>query len=608
MTPSSIDLTTLPFDIATLQAAYRSGQVTPTQVAAEALRRIGDDPHHAWIRVLDSEALQTRATALEAGDTTLPLYGIPFAIKDNIDLAGTPTTAGCPGYAYTPDEHAFVVQRLIDAGAMPLGKTNLDQFATGLNGTRSPYGACRNAFDAAFVSGGSSAGSAVSVSLGQVSFSLGTDTAGSGRVPAAFNHLVGLKPSLGLLSSSGVVPACRTLDTVSLFTLTADDAQRVFAVAHGVDANDAYSRAAEPHGRDFSVGALRLGVPRADQLRFDDPAYAAAFGAALAHARQHGAEVIELDFEPFYETARLLYEGPWVAERYQAIRNFIDTHPDSVFPVTREITLGGARPLAADAFAAQYRLRTLARRCDAVWAQVDAVLTPTTVGHPRIAAMQADPIALNSALGVYTNFMNLLDYAAVAVPAGFTSAGLPFGITLFAPAHQDQPLLRLAARWQRTLDGRAALLGQRAWPQPAPAPVPAAVPSGWLRVAVCGAHLDGQPLNPQLTSRGAHLVARTVTAPVYRLYALAGGAVARPGLARVAEGGAAIEVEVWELPAHTFGSFVDGIPAPLGIGRTLLADGTQVAGFICEGAGLEGATDITDFAGWRAYRDSLAVG
>nr|WP_315183570.1 allophanate hydrolase [uncultured Albidiferax sp.] len=601
--------TTISLSLGALQQAYRDGSLSPLQVVDHVVQAMGDDPHTAWIHRIDAASLRARAQALmDCGPEGLPLWGVPFAIKDNIDLAGVPTTAGCPAYAYTPATSAFVVQRLLDAGAIAIGKTNLDQFATGLNGTRSPYGACHNAFDADYVSGGSSAGSAVSVALGHVSFSLGTDTAGSGRVPAGFNHLVGLKPSLGLLSTSGVVPACRSLDAVSIFALTADDAQQVFAVAQGYDAQDAYARQAQPHGFDFGRAEHpRLGVPRADQLQFlGDSGYAQCFEAARAHALALGAELVEIDFEPFFETARLLYEGPWVAERYQAIRAFIDAQPEAVFPVTREITLGGAKPLAADAFAAQYRLRALAQRCSAVWADIDCMLLPTSPTIHRIDTMLAEPIARNSDFGLYTNFVNLLDYAAIAVPAGFRADGLldglPFGITFVAPAHQDQPLLHLAQRWQHSLQGRAATLGATGHTA-VPFEALGAVPSGQIRVAVCGAHLQGQPLNHQLTSRGARRVQCTSTAPVYRLYALPDGK--RPGLVRVAEGGAAIEVEVWELPGAQFGSFVDGIPAPLGIGRTLLADGSTVAGFICEPSGLDGAQDISAFGGWRAYKAAV---
>lgn len=604
----------LSLDLASLGAAYASGRLDPLDVVNEVLARTAQDPHHAWILRREAEVLRAEARALMSRPdrADLPLYGVPFAVKDNIDVAGVPTTAGCPAYAYTPQRHATVVARLVAAGALVIGKTNLDQFATGLNGTRSPYGACQNAFDPALVSGGSSSGSAVSVALGQVSFSLGTDTAGSGRVPAAFNQLVGLKPSLGLLPSTGVVPACRSLDTVSIFTLCADDAQWVLAAAQGADPEDAYSRDPLPHGPDAGWGpGLRLGVPRPDQRRFTDPAWATGFDAAVAHATALGATLVELDFEPLLETARLLYEGPWVAERYQAIRDFIDAQPEAVFPVTREITLGGAKPLAADAFAAQYRLKALQQRCAAIWSQVDVVLAPTAPGHPSITAMLEQPVLRNSELGWYTNFMNLLDYAAVAVPAAPVDGSLgglanPFGITLFAPAHQDVPLLRLAAHWQHRL-GPTATMGGTGHPVPAPnnTPVPGATPSGQVRLAVCGAHLLGQPLHHQLSSRGARRVAATHTAPLYKLYALADGR--RPGLVPVAEGGAAIEVEVWELPLPLFGSFVAAIPAPLGIGQTRLADGSTVCGFICEAVGLAGATDITAWGGWRAWRAQSAA-
>lgn len=429
-------------------------------------------------------------------------------------------------------------------------------------------------------------------------------------------HLVGLKPSLGLLSARGVVPACRTLDTISIFALTADDAHRVFAVAAAFDAEDAYARPAEPHGVDLgALAAPRIGVPRADQLDFCGSAVdAQAWADAVAHARGLGAEIVELDIAPLLETARLLYGGPWVAERYQAIRAFIDAQPDAVFPVTREITLGGARPLAADAFAAQYRLKALQRQAAQVWRQVDALLTPTAPTHPTIEAMLAEPIARNSELGLYTNFMNLLDWAAVAVPAGFVTrpgatAPMPHGVTLCAPAHQDVPLLHLARRWQAALQGRAATLGATGQPLPAAQPITPAVPSGQLRVAVCGAHLEGQPLNGQLTSRGARLITRTTTTPDHRLYALppivtpAGQRLLRPALVHTPGDplGRAIEVEVWELPAREFGSFVAAIPAPLGIGKTRLADGSVVPGFICEEGALAGATDITGYGGWRAW-------
>jgi allophanate hydrolase len=602
-----MNLSTLSFDIASLQAAYASG-VTVRAVVAEAQRRCASDTHHAFIHRLSDAEIEPFLAHLDGVDpASLPLYGVPFAIKDNIDLAHIPTTAGCPEFAYTPGESAFLIQQLVAAGAVPLGKTNLDQFATGLNGTRSPYGACQNAFNPEFVSGGSSSGSAVSVAKGWVTFSLGTDTAGSGRVPASFNNLIGLKPSIGLLSGTGVVPACRSVDTVSIFALTAADAQAVLAVAAAYDEADAFSRKAEPFGVDFSAGPFRFGVPRAQDLAFFGNTTAPAlFEASVERLKALGGTPVTVDLTPFLEAARLLYEGPWVAERYVAIQDFIDAQPEAVFPPVRTIIEGGRNKTAADAFAASYRLKSLKRVCDAVWKDVDCLLTPTAGTIYRIAEMQADPIRLNSNLGYYTNFMNLLDYSAVAVPAGMLTsgdaAGLPWGVTLGAPAHKDVPLLRLADRFHRA---QALSLGATATPladTPAIGDVPkSALGAGSVKVAVCGAHLSGLPLNWQLTQRGAHLLGAVKSAAEYRFYALAGGPVQRPGMVRVAEGGAAIDMEVWEMPAQHFGSFVDGIPAPLGIGKVKLANGSWVSGFVCEAIGVEGGTDITALGSWRAW-------
>ncbi len=586
-------------DIGTLRQRYQSGELTPLALVDDLLGRLGsEDAHHIWISRLDADDLRAYARKLEGRDiASLPLYGIPFAIKDNIDLAGLPTTAGCPEYAYTPAQHATVVARLIDAGAIPLGKTNLDQFATGLNGTRSPYGACRNAFNPDFISGGSSSGSAVAVALGLASFSLGTDTAGSGRVPAAFNNLVGHKPSCGALSTRGVVPACRSLDAVSIFALTTEDAERVLAVAAGFDADDEYSRPLAPHGFDFGrAPGFRFGVPMAKDLAFFGNAEAERlFGESVARMTSLGGTPVAVDLAPFLDTARLLYGGPWVAERYLAIRDFFDAQADTVFPPVREIIAGGREVSAADTFAHFYKLRALKRVCDAVWNDIDVLLTPTAGTIYRIDAMQADPIHLNANLGHYTNFMNLLDLAATAVPAGFQNDGLPFGVTLVAPPHQDGPLLHLASRMQQALGGE---LGATDHTLPPAEPL-ALLPDGEVRVAVVGAHLSGLPLNHQLTERHARRVSATQTASQYRLYALPDGK--RPGLIQVSEGGAAIACEVWEMPASQFGSFVAGIPAPLGIGKLALADGSVVNGFICEGIGIADAQDITDYGGWRGW-------
>jgi len=596
----TLQLASLSLDIASLKRAYASQGLTPALLVRELARRMRDDSHQVWIHPLTEAELLRHAQALETRDpASLPLYGIPFAIKDNIDLAGVPTSAACRAFNHTPPDDAFVVAQLIAAGAIPLGKTNLDQFATGLNGTRSPWGACRNAFDPEMISGGSSSGSAVAVAKGYASFALGTDTAGSGRVPAAFNNLVGHKPTLGWLSSSGLVPACRSLDTISVLALCAADAETVMAVAARHDPDDPFARAVAGHGHDFGSSArLRLGVADAAQLRFFGNAEAERlYHEAVARAVRLGAECVRIDLQPFLDTAKLLYEGPWVAERYAAIRELIETQPEALLPVINQI-IGGARAWsAADAYEYGYRLKSAKHTCDQVWQQVDCILTPTAGTLYSIAAMQADPLALNANLGYYTNFMNLLDYAATAVPAGFQRDGLPFGVTVFAPAHQDGPLLRLAARWQQDLN---APLGATGHPLP-PDPALRRLPDGQVHIAVCGAHLLGLPLNGQLQSRGARLLREVCSAPEYALYALPGPAPRRPGMVHLRQGGHAIRMEVWELPLREFGSFVAGIPAPLGIGRVQLEDGSSLQGFVCEAAAVADAEDISHFGGWRAY-------
>ena len=587
-------------DLQTLGARLRSGAVRPSSVVAGVLDRIlarGDDK--AWIHLLPRAELDARAAELERrGPGGKPLYGIPFAIKDNIDLAGHPTTAACPEYAYVPEHTASVVQALLDAGAMVIGKTNLDQFATGLVGVRSPYGAPSSTFDARYISGGSSSGSAVVVAAGVVSFSLGTDTAGSGRVPAAFNNLVGLKPTCGLLSTRGVVPACRSLDCVSIFALTAADAAAVLDATAKFDAGDPYARRERAVAGPAAIAGCRVGVPRTAQLEFFGNQDAEKlFAGAVAKLEQLGAKCIEVDFAPFLATARLLYEGPWVAERYVAIRDFIERNPEALHPVTRQIISGGAEPTAADCFAAQYKLRALLREAEPTWSAVDLLVTPTAGTIYTLAEVEADPIRLNSNLGIYTNFVNLMDLSAIAVPAGFTSAGLPFGVTLLAPAFFDRSLCTLGDELQRAL---VDTMGATRLPLPSAAAGPATRPQRSVRVAVCGAHLSGLPLNHQLTERGARLVRACRTAPRYRLYALAGFSPPRPGMLREGEG-QAIEVEVWELSTDAFGSFVDGIPAPLGIGTVELEDGEQVKGFLCEPYATRGAQDVSHLGGWRAY-------
>jgi allophanate hydrolase len=631
-----------PLLISALLDGYRAGRFSPVDVAKRVLARIAKAPdRRAWITLLSSERVLGYAEALAGQDpTSLPLYGVPFAIKDNIDLEGVTTTAGCPDYAYTPSKSAFVVSRLIEAGAVPVGKTNLDQFATGLVGTRSPYGACGNSFDPAYISGGSSSGSAVAVAMGLVSFSLGTDTAGSGRVPAAFNNIVGLKATCGALSTRGVVPACRSLDCVSIFALTADDAARVYEAAAAFDPEDSYSRIIASRSRTGSV--FRFGVPRASQLEFfGDAEYARLFTAAIHRLESLGGRRAEIDFEPFLATARLLYEGPWVAERHCAVGDFLERQPDSVFPVTRQIISSGRNATAADAFRAQYRLMELRRAAEQAWLEMDVLVTPTAGTIYRVDAVDADPIRLNSNLGYYTNFVNLLDLAALAVPAGFRPDGLPFGVTLVGRAGTDAELLVLGDRLHRAAAVALGAVTVATSPDPADSTlmsdsvphfdpgsssrvlpqVPGAGglfagaassigPSGpgtnpssedRISVAVCGAHMEGLPLNQQLTSRGGVLVIRTRTAPKYAFYALPGGPPHRPGLVRVSVEGASIEVEVWSVPTSLFGSFVAGIPAPLCIGKVELESGEQVAGFLCESHATTTATNITALGSWRRY-------
>jgi allophanate hydrolase len=600
---------TLDLSINSLARRYAARDLTPSQLIESLLATRHDfDAHNIWISDVSDEALRARARHLDGIEpASLPLYGIPFAIKDNIDLAGLPTTAACPAFAYQPASSAPVVQALIDAGAIALGKTNLDQFATGLVGTRSPHGACRNAFDPQYVSGGSSSGSAVAVALGLASFALGTDTAGSGRVPAAFNNLIGYKPTLGLLSMRGVVPACRTLDTVSVFALTAEDAERVRKVAARFDAGDPWSRP-QPRAtkRGWGSGKFVFGVPRDAQLEFfGNGAYARLFAEAVERLRTLGGEPREIEIGALLETARLLYEGPWVAERYLATESLLSKNPEAMLAVTRGIIQGGSTPRALDAFRATYRLQALKRAAAPLWEACDLLMLPTAGTHYRIAEVEADPVALNSNLGRYTNFVNLMDLAAVAAPAGFTPAGLPFGISLIAPAGSDADLLSLAGRAQRAA---VSTLGASRLPLP-PAPLaPAAAPEGLVDVMVCGAHMSGLPLNPQLLERGAYCMTATRTTPDYRFYALPGGPPFRPGLVQVRDGGVAIDVEVWRMPLEHFGSFVAGIPAPLGIGKVRLEDGNLVSGFLCEGVAVVGAEDISSLGGWRQYLASSRSG
>ncbi len=557
--------------------------------AADAADRYEQSEHAAasgdsaiWISRFSQAQRQEKLNGLGKASSQ-SLYGLSFAVKDNIDVKGLLTTAACPAYGYMPGKDAPVVRRLMEAGALPLGKSNLDQFATGLVGVRSPYGIPENPYHADYVPGGSSSGSAVAVAREQVDFSLGTDTAGSGRVPAGFNNLVGLKPSRGLLSTRGVVPACRSLDCVSIFTRTAAQARSVFEVAAAYDPLDPWSRRERTQR---SINAMPvIGVPRSSQLDFSKNAeYARLFAQACERMSALGWQIKEVDISSFVECAELLYEGPWVAERTTAIEAFLLEQPDSLHPVTRGIIEGGFQGTAVDFFKARYRLEELRRECSAMWEDCDVLLTPTTPTHYTVAEVEADPVACNSHLGLYTNWMNLLDLCAIALPSGFTEAEMPFGITLQAPALFDEMLLQLGEQY----------LGEQA-----AAPLHS---EDWVSLAVCGAHLEGLPLNYQLSERGAKLSRKVKSAPAYQFIALT-GEIAKPGMIRLAEGGVSVDMEIWDMPLEQFGSFVNLIPAPLGIGTVELEDGGSVKGFVCEAIAAQGAEDISHFGSWRAYLD-----
>ncbi|MGH1470636.1 MAG: allophanate hydrolase [Cellvibrionaceae bacterium] len=603
----------LDITISGLKQHYLKGDFTPTQLIEHLHKKyseVTDNP--IWISLLNLEQLSPYLHFLDdKSPDSLPLFGIPFAIKDNIDLKNIPTTAACPDFSYTPDNSAFVVQQLINAGAIPIGKTNLDQFATGLVGVRSPWGPVKNALNDNIISGGSSSGSAVAVSKQWVTFSLGTDTAGSGRVPASLNNIVGLKPTKGLLSTQGVVPACRSLDAVSIFSLTVDDANTVFNIAAQFDETDEYARKNTFNNGKFyyrtreilqnhSSPKLRIGVPKQNQFNFfNNTESTQIFKRSLDNIQQLNSTLIEIDFEPFIEAAKLLYEGPWVAERYLATLPLIEDSPNALLPVIRTIIENGKTFSALETFSFQYRLQALKQQADKILASVDMIITPTAGTFYSIDEVNKDPIQLNSNMGYYTNFMNLLDCSAVVVPASFYQNGIGFGVTLFHSAFADKRLLSLASEIQNAFTlplGDSSLVTATINQNNI-----GKTPSRTINVVVCGAHLKNLPLNWQLTERGATLLEKTQSSPDYKLYALAGGPPFRPGMMRVDDGGESIEVEVWQVPIENFGSFVAEIPPPLGIGKVQLIDRRWESGFICEAHGINGAKDITELKSWKKY-------
>ena len=596
MARSVMDLTTLDG----LRAGLGSGRFTPAEVLDEVERRIDawGDAGAIWIRRVPRDEIDRRLLELEEARSrgeVLPLYGIPFAVKDNFDTVGMPTTVACPAFAYDPTEDAPAVRRLLDAGAVLVGKTNMDQFATGLTGTRSPHGVPRCVQNPAYIPGGSSSGSAVAVAMGSVTFSLGSDTAGSGRVPAALNGIVGIKPTKGRVSARGVIPACPSLDCVSVFAHSVRDAEAVLRIIEGHDPKYPYSRRVPAGAPKPDSGRFRFGVPPKEQLEFfGDLEAEGLYWASVEQLSEVGGERVEFDFRPLEEVTRLLYEGPWVAERDAAIGDFVRGNVGVVHPVVRSILLASGTYSARDAFRAMHRLQELRSRVDPLWDDLGLLALPTAGTTYRVDAVLADPYRLNATLGRYVNFVNLLDLCGVAVPAGFRENRTPFGITLVGPAFADEAVAHVAARYEDAYRRTVS----------APALVPPQARTT-VCLAVAGAHLSGEPLNPQLSGRGAQLVQTCRTAGVYRMYALRGTVPEKPGLTHVGPGGAPIEVEVWELGEEAFGSFVAEVPPPLAIGTLELEDGSSVKGFVCEPRALDDAEDITRFGGWRAYRRSL---
>lgn len=611
-------------DFYAVRQLYQSGGLRPSTLVRKIYNKIPHwADHNIWIHLLPEDVVLMRARQLEdfspEQQQSLPLFGIPFAVKDNIDVAGLPTTAGCAAFAYVADETATAVQKLLDAGAILIGKTNMDQFATGLVGTRSPFGACKNAFDGRYISGGSSSGSAVAVAAGLVSFALGTDTAGSGRVPAAFNNIVGLKPTRGLISTKGVVPACRSLDCVSIFALTCADAYDVLAVCAGEDAGDPFSRSiktaesaegaeGENKGkplRDLRAlrgkkdsNVFRFGIPQTEQLDFFGNGEAEAhFAEAVAQLQALGGTAVPVDYAPFLQVAELLYDGPWVAERLAAIEPFFQTHSYALLPVTADIIGAGAGYTAVDSFNALYKLRTLEKQIAPVWEAIDLLVLPTAGTIYTIAAVNADPVTLNSNLGIYTNFVNLLDLCALSLPNAMQMNGLPTGITLLALAFQDGWLHEIGTKFQYARD---LPLGATQRPLPPCPPANKPQSKAEIELAVFGLHLTGQPLNYQLTDLGAVFVRADNTAASYRLFDVGG----KPGAVWVNDGGTAVDLEIWKLPVANLGYFVAQVP-PLGIGTVQLADGSSVKGFICEGYVVEQAKEITQYGGWLAYLEEI---
>ncbi|WP_346243929.1 allophanate hydrolase [Shouchella clausii] len=561
--------------ITQLRAAYLAKQTTPEAEVNRIIEQAQvDRDYNIWISAPAKSQIEPFLARLAKLDPKeAPLWGIPFAVKDNIDVQGYETTAGCPDYAYMPEKSATVVDRLVAAGAIPIGKTNLDQFATGLVGTRSPYGETKNGCNPSYISGGSSSGSAVAVARKQVLFALGTDTAGSGRVPASVHGLIGWKPSIGAWPTTGVVPACASIDCVTVFTHTIEDAYKIDKVVRGLDSDDPFSKMSMP----LAVGEpTRYILPKKESLRFYGPhatAFEEAWEASVSLLETQEAQVDFIDTALLAEAASLLYDGPLVAERWAAVGAFIDRHPQAAFPVTEKVIRTGQTYDAAALFTAQHKLKAIKRDVWNCLGENSVLMMPTNGGTYTREEVRESPISTNNDMGLYTNHCNLLDLCAIAVPGAKQADGLPFGITFFAPHDGEHLVIGAAAAWSNACEPKAI-------------------------IAVCGLHMRGFPLEPEMHKHRAVFKEEARTAPAYKLARLP-GEVAKPGLIKQNSGGSAIELELWEMPQSELGRFLATIPAPLGLGKLKLSDGREVIGFICEGAAAEEAEEITAFGGWR---------
>lgn len=602
------EIKTLGWTILEWQTAYSKNEIQLNTL--KDLVALIDPQDNAWISIATAEQIEQQIQVLnelskeaESLEKQFPLYGVPFAVKDNIDVAGFVTSAACKALTTVAVQDAETVRLLKQAGAIVIGKTNLDQFATGLVGTRSPYGAVANTFNSKYVSGGSSSGSASVVARGLVPFALGTDTAGSGRVPAAFNNIVGLKPTKGRFSNRGLLPACKSLDCISIFALTVADADLVANILEAYDPLDSYSRKHPKNVPAHFSSKLKFAIP--EKLNFfGDEQSEKVFQQTVQLLESLNAEITKIDFADFEQLAAQLYQGSWVAERTAAVENLLKRNTEDFDPTVLEIIKNGEKYSAVDAYNAEYLKQDLARKIQQKLADFDALIVPTAPTIYTIEQLQQNPIEYNAHLGTYTNFTNLADLSALALPAGFRADHLPFGITLIAPAWHDAALVHFGKAWQNYL---ALKLG--ALDKTLPLSSVTSISPHHIRVAVVGAHLTGMPLNFQLATRDAVHIETTQTSKNYALYALNGTVPPKPGLARQQDGQSII-VELWDVPTARFGEFVAEIPTPLGMGNVELEDGRWVKGFICEPYGIDDAENISHFGGWRAYiqhRNSQAV-